>query len=125
MKILTSYLELVGKTIAFTHMAQFADQITIATTDGEVLMVVQEENAESFDEKQIRVLYHSEVLRVLESSEYLRVELSKVGAYDLAAYNKRIADEEAERRAAAVKRKEDADRAEYERLKSKFEGSGE
>lgn len=123
MKILTSYLDLVGKTISFTHMAQFADQITIATTDGEVLMVVQEGDEDSFDSKQVRVLSRSAVLRVLENSDYLRVELAKVGAYDLAAYNKRIAEEEAERRAAAIKRKEDSDRAEYERLKSKFEGS--
>jgi hypothetical protein len=55
MNILKSYEDLVGKTIAFSHMAQFASQITLATTDGDILMVTFE--LEDDDNMEIRVLW--------------------------------------------------------------------
>lgn len=42
MRILTNYEDLTGKTISFVHAAQFAEAITIATTDNEVIIMNRE-----------------------------------------------------------------------------------
>lgn len=121
MKILTDYEDLVGKKIVFSHMAQFASQITIATEDGCVLMATMECEDEWGENKQIRVLHSFHVMNILERNDWMREELGKLGVFDLEKYKeeKRIkAEREKERRLIEREKRE---REEYERLKAKFE----
>src|SRR5690625_2689118 len=120
MKILTDYEGLVGKTIAFAHMAQFADQITLATTDGCVLMAQMEDREEWTSDKEITVYHEGMVMRTLEHEPYLRQKLSELGIFDLEAYKekRRKQMEEAERIREEKRKKRELE--EYKRLKAKF-----
>lgn len=127
MEVLESYPKLEGKTIAFTHMAQFAEQITIATTDGCILMAkfgYDEDNEDcDGDNPEIRVLGKHRVLYILESDggRYIREELAKKGLFDLVAFKKREKIKQ-ERELAEWRVKQEAkEKQEYERLKAKFE----
>lgn len=98
MKILTDFKELEGKTIAFAHGAQFADQITLATTDKEVLMATFDID-EFGERKEIRVLNPLYVKNTLEKESYLREALAKREIFDLEKYKeeekaKRLAEKE-------------------------------
>ncbi|MBM7598242.1 hypothetical protein JOC34_000599 [Virgibacillus halotolerans] len=122
MKILTDYDQLVGKTIAFAHMAQFADQITLATTDNEVLMADMESVDESLHDKEITVYSEGMVMNRLNYEPYLRKKLSEIGVFDLEAYK-----EERQKQMEEAKRKREEQKKineikEFERLKKKFEG---
>lgn len=119
MKILIDYKELVGKKIAFSHMAEFADQITLATEDGCVLMA----NMEYYDEDDLRVkvLYPHAVLRVLHGHEWMRKELGKLGIFDIEKYNEEQRIEQERKKEEFRKKQEKKEREEYERLKAKFE----
>jgi hypothetical protein len=120
MKILTDYESLEGKTIAFCHMAQFADQITIATTDGEVLMVTMED----YDgDKEINILHEGEVMRELGFSAYLRNELGKRGIFDLDAYKTQKEKEAEENRKKWEEKKRKDELEMLEKLKEKYENS--
>jgi|SRR5690625_1301384 len=88
MKVLENYDDLTGKTIAFTHMEQFSDQITIATTDGCVLMATFEVWDDCDGDVQIKVLREPHVVRRVQINKYLGEELGKLGIYDLEAYKK-------------------------------------
>lgn len=120
MKILKDYKDLVGKKIIFSHMAQFAKQITIATEDGCVLMINMDCD-EYEDEKEIKVLCPTKVLNVLNRHKWLREELGKLGIFDIEKYKEeerlKYEKEKEERR----KKQEEKEKAEYERLKLKFE----
>ena len=122
MEVLSNYEQLVGKTIAFAHMAQFADQITIATTDGGVLMVEMENREEWSYDKEVTVFNEPMVMRTLNSDPYLRKKLSDLSIFDLEAYEEKRKKEmeEAKRKREELKKKKE--REEYERLKAKFEG---
>lgn len=121
MKILTDYNELVGKKIVFSHMAQFAKQITLATEDGCVLMATFEYD-EMDEGTTIRVMYPHFVLQVLDRHEWIRNELGKLGIFDVEKYKEeqRIKYEK-QQEESRIKR-EAKELAEYERLKEKFEG---
>lgn len=120
MRILTEYKELEGKTIAFTHMAQFAQQITIATTDRSILMATMKLNYDT-EEKEIRVYREGHVIKELKNNEWLRVELSKLGLFDLEAYEKEMeAEYEAQRKKYKIEQ-EKREREELARLKAKYE----
>lgn len=118
-KVLTDYKQLEGKTISFAHMAQFANQITLATTDKEVLMATFEGMSE--DDLEIRVFNMYNVISVVHRDKYIREELAKLDIFDLAEWKQAQVErqrlEEEKRRMAQEKR----DREEYERLKAKFE----
>ena len=122
MKILTEYEELVGKEISFSHMAMFAQQITIATKDGCVLMAIMEREDEWGENARIYVLNEHRVMGVIERNEWIRKELGKLGIFDLEKYKEeqRIKHEK-EKEKRSIER-EKRERAEYERLKNKFEG---
>lgn len=122
MEILTKYGDLVGKTIAFSHMAQFAEQITIATEDGYVLMATMTGDGD-FERKEIRVLAKHSVLAVLNDNEWMRKELAALGIFDMEKYKeeqriKREKEQEEYRR-----KKEERELEEYNRLKAKFENA--
>jgi hypothetical protein len=121
MKILTEYEQLEGKTIAFTHMAQFAQQITIATTDNEVLMATFDLDEEYGERKEIRVLHEGWVVKIIKESKYLREELSKRGIFDLEKYKTEM---EAERVAKLERYKQEKEEREIKQLaelKAKYE----
>lgn len=126
MKVLTDYAQLEGKTIAFSHMAQFAEQITIATTDGCILMATFDVADDYGEVLHIRVLQKNRVLVVLYSNQgkWIREELSKLGLLDIEAYKEEMklkAEREKIERIAAY---EASERRNYERLKAKFECKG-
>lgn len=121
MKVLTTYEELNGKKIVFSHMAQFAEQITLGTEDGCVLMVTFD--ITDFEERQIRVLSESHVMIVLNSDrgKYLREQLSSLGIFDIEKYKKKKkAIEKAEKEKRLLER-EEREKNEYKRLKAKFD----
>jgi hypothetical protein len=121
MKVLTNYKDLEGKTIAFAHLAQFADQITLATTDGGVLMANFE--GMDVDDMEIRIFNKHSVISVIQRNTYLREELDKLEIFNLEEWKN---EQEKQRRLEEEKRKkaqEERDRKEYERLKVKFENN--
>lgn len=122
MKILEDYKQLVGKTVAFAHMAQFAEYITIATTDGCVIVATQDLD-EYGEGKENRVLYTSYAIRYIENNKYIREELGKLGIFDVEEYKNRLAEIERKRREEFAKKQAKIEREQYERLKAKFENS--
>lgn len=121
MKVIADYRQLVGKTISFSHMAQFADQITLATTDGEVLMATFEGMSE--DDLEIRILHQYAVIAVLQRDRYLREELDKLGIFSLDEWKKENEERQRIAQENRLKAQEERDRKEYERLKAKFENA--
>jgi len=122
MKVLEDYEKLVGKTIAYVNMAQFADQITIATTDGEVLMAEMILQGEWGDEKEIVILSEDRVLNRLHTNPYIRKKLHELGIFDLEAYERQRQKELEEERRRLREQQEKREYEEYLRLKKKFEG---
>lgn len=126
MEILTDYKELNGKKIIFNHMAQFADQITIATEDGCILMVTRHSDEEfGLDEDygalQFYVYPKGRVLAVLHQTEWLRKELGALGIFDIDKYNEEQRIKEEKDKLERQAKREKREKEEYERLKSKFE----
>mgnify|MGYP000250281088 CR=1 len=119
MKVLTKYEDLVGKTIAFSHMAQFADQITLVTTEGEVLMATAD--TDEWEDKEIRVFNKHNILNALESDRYLQEELSKLGIFDLEEYKKEQERKRKEQIELAKKQNEERERKQLAILKAKYE----
>lgn len=119
MKIITDYEELVGKTIAYSHMAQFANQITLATTDGDVLMASFE--IEDDDNIQIRVLWEHVVLNIIKESTHLQNSLSVLGIWDLAAYQKEVQERQRILKEERAKAQEVRERKQLAELKAKYE----
>lgn len=126
MEVLESYPKLEGKTIAFTHMAQFAEQITIATTDGCILMAKFGYNDDvedcDYDRPEIYVLGKHRVLGILESDKgkYIREELAKRDLFDIEAFKERENIKREKELAERRIKREEREKAEYERLKAKF-----
>jgi hypothetical protein len=121
MKILTDYAQLEGKTIAFTQMAQFAEQITIATTDNEVLMVTFDIEEEYGERKEIRVLHEGLVYKKIKEDKYLREELSKRGIFDLEKYKEEMEAERISQKKRLEKEKEERELEQLAKLKAKYE----
>jgi hypothetical protein len=118
MKVISDYENLVGKTIAFSHMAQFADQITLATTDGEVLMATFEGDG---DDLEIRVFHQHNVIGVLQRDKYLREELDKLGIFNLAEWKAEQARQQKERVEKSIREQEERERKLLAELKAKYE----
>lgn len=122
MKILRSDKELIGKTIAFAHMAQFAENITLATTDGSVL-VVRQLFDEDTEDSQIDVIGEHRALRYIENNDYIREQLGELGIFDIAAYREKQLEERLKKQKEFNERKLREERELYEKLKAKFENS--
>lgn len=118
MKVITDYKQLEGKTIAFAHMAQFAEQITLVTTDGEVLMTTTD--GDDFD-KEILIYNKGSVVLAIRKSKYLQEELDKLGVFNLQEYKKELERRQQEQIEKSTRELEEKERKEYERLKAKFE----
>lgn len=122
MKIIRSDKELIGKTIAFAHMAQFAENITIATDDGCVL-VVRQIFDEDTEESQTDILSEPIVLRYIENTPYLRDTLGELGIFDIEAYRQKKKEERLKREQEYQAKKLKEERELYEKLKDKFENN--
>ena len=122
MKILTNYNELVGKKIAFVNMARFADQITLATEDGCLLMVTVDGDGD--EDKEVRVYSEISTLRELKNdrNDWMRKDLAKLGIFDMDEY---IQEQKEIRERKQLEFKKEQERKEYEKylqLKEKYEG---
>lgn len=122
MKIIRNEKELIGKTIAFAHMAQFAENITIATEDGCVL-VVRQVFDEDTEDSEIDVLSEHRALRYIENNDYIRDTLGELGIFDIVSYRKKQLEERARKQKEYEERKLREERELYEKLKAKFENS--
>lgn len=120
MKVITDYNNLVGKTISFAHMAQFADQITIATTDGEVLMAAFEGYE---DDLEIHVFNQHKIIATLQIDRYLREELDKLGIFNLAEWKAEQARQQKERVEKSKREQEERERKLLDDLKAKYENN--
>lgn len=121
MKIVRNEKELVGKTIAFAHMAQFAENITLATEDGCVL-VARQIYDEDTDESQIDIFSELRALRYIENNDYVRESLGKLGIFDIETYRQKMQEEKMKRMQEYEAKKLKEERELYEKLKAKFEG---
>ncbi|GIN22563.1 hypothetical protein [Siminovitchia fordii] len=121
MKVLTDYKQLEGKTIAFAHMAQFADQITLVTTDDEVLMATFTQEYE--DEFEIKVFNKYNVIYAINNDKYIREEFSKLGIFDLEEWKEEQEKKQRLERQNLKMIREMREREQYEKLKAKFESS--
>lgn len=118
--------DLVGKTIAFIHCAQFAEAITIATTDGG-LMVIEQQSDGSESEITIYNAYAAEFhIFQKDRRKWMIEELQKLGITTKDDYEKHL---EARRKEQEAREKRDREiherfeHNEYLRLKAKFEGA--
>jgi len=123
LKILEESDQLVGKTIAFAHIAQFAKAITLATTDKEVMVIEQGLHDEDDDmfRSEISIYHKYRAMEYIEGHKYLREELAKKGIFDLDEYRQKEQEKRERERVEFRKQKEAKERKEYERLKHKFE----
>lgn len=119
MKVLTNYQDLVGKTIKFAHMAQFANQITLVTTDNEIMMV--KFISDEYEDDLIHILNMWNIVSAIDSSEYLQKELALLEVFDLSEFKKEQEQRQQESMRLAEQARENGERAEYERLKKKYE----
>lgn len=119
MKVIRFDNELVGKTIAFAHVAQFAENITIATDDGCVMIITQEIDDEG-DDKQTQILNENAALRYIENNDYVRSALGQLGIFDVAAYKKKKQEEIKKKQEELRVRQLKEERELYERLKAKY-----
>lgn len=111
--------ELIGKEIAFIQVAQFAENITLATKDGDVLVITQDVD-EFGERKETRILNELYAQRHIESDRYVARKLAELGIFDLKAYQ---AEEERKRLENVKKQKQAQDKRdweEYQRLRKKF-----
>lgn len=119
MKIIKSGNELIGKKIAFAHIAQFADNITIATEDGGVLIVTQYVGED--DDTCTQILNEAFALNYIENNDYVRNSLADLGLFDKEKYMEKKRKEMEEREKQRQERKEKEERELYEKLKAKYE----
>ncbi|MEJ3719248.1 hypothetical protein WGM54_14605 [Paenibacillus polymyxa] len=121
MRILTNYEDLIGKTISFVHAAQFAEAITIATTDNEVI-VMNREIDEDEGEGNIRVFTEFRALEYIkkEDNRYVRNSLAKHAGFDIAEYNKLKREESLKRQDEWNLEREKREREEFNRLSRKY-----
>lgn len=122
MKIIRSDKELVGKTIAFAHIATFAENITLATEDGCVLVVTQEFD-DDCDECQTMILNEYMALRYIEKSDYVRTKLGRLGLFDVEKYKQKKQEERIKREQELKAKQLKEERELYEKLKAKFENT--
>lgn len=124
MKIIKDGKELIGKTIAFAHIARFANNITIATNDGCVLVATQDID-EDYDEKVTTILNETMTLHYIENNDYVRDKLGKLGIFDMETYRKKKQEERLKREQEYKARKLKEERELYEKLKAKFENGNQ
>jgi hypothetical protein len=119
MYFITKEEDLIGKEIVFTHMAQFAEAITIVTKDKGIFVVDMDEINEVNVYNQYRARGY--VLR----HEWLRKTLNEKGIIsneEIEEYEHKKKLERQKQEEERLKKQEETDRKNYERLKAKYEG---
>ncbi|WPS85453.1 hypothetical protein SMD22_02140 (plasmid) [Brevibacillus halotolerans] len=121
MYFMTQEEQLVGKVIAFTHIAQFAEAITFVTEDKAILVVKQD----GYSFEKVTNIYQEHQARkyVLENS-WLRKELHQRGIItenDIEQFEEEKLQEVKRFLQEDKKRNQERERQEYERLKSIYE----
>lgn len=120
MKFIKNEKDLVGKTIAFAHMAPYAENITIATDDGCVL-VIRQVYDEDTDDSKINIFSEPMALRYIERCDCVREQLGDLGIFDIEAYKKKKQEEVLRLKQEREVKKLKEERELYEKLKAKFE----
>lgn len=122
MKILRNDKELIGKTIAFAHMARFAENITLATEDGCVMVIKQIYDGDT-DESKIDIISEPRALHYIENNDYVRESLGWLGIFDIETYKKKKEEERLKHMEEYQAKKLKEERELYEKLKAKFENT--
>jgi hypothetical protein len=115
--------DLVGKTIAYTNMALYADYIMIATTDGGILCVSQEISED--DNKQTIVTNKLITEKYLFSNKFMidiLLEKKVVTNKDIENFKEKRINQEKKHIENYKREMEENERKDYERLKAKYEG---
>lgn len=114
---------ILGKTIAFIQCAQFADAIVLATTDGGIMVLEQD------DDREVQVYKSHQIQRHIfedSSNKWVVGELKRLGVIQENEYQelcevRRLRIEEADKKQR--ERCEIAERKKYFELKAKYEPS--
>ena len=110
--------ELIGKTIVFTHMAEFAEAITVVTEDKGILVVQQ-----SLDESRIKVYPAKRAQYYIWRNKYLREQLHELGIIseeEFAEQRKKEEEARREREQAWKEQQEERDWEKYQELHERF-----
>lgn len=114
--------ELVGKTVAFIHATKFAEAITIATSDGGI-MVTEHDGEEVHIYNYLRARQY---IFEYERQKWMVAELQKLNIVSVGEYEDLIEEERQRNKEAERKRAARALQVEYEtflRLKEKYEAT--
>lgn len=128
MYYITNENDLIGKTIAFTNFAQFAEKLTIVTEDGGIMVINVELDDDDYRGSRKRTYIEIEPLAKMyltnENQSWIMKELKKkeiLSEEDFQKYEeekrKKLEDERARFRIEEEKREREL----YERLKVKYE----
>jgi len=113
--------ELRGKSIAFTHMAQFAEAITIVTED-KGIFVVEQEDDEGFS-KETTTYNELRARKYIFEHKYILSELNKleiITKEEVHNYNEELRLERERMVLEEAARREKREKEEYERLNKKY-----
>jgi len=119
--------ELIGKTIAYVNMNQFAERILIATTDGGILTVSQESdeyNTEIEIHSKINTKYH--ILNCKKHNRYIYENLIKYGVFTEEEYNEFVDEhkrKQQEQEKLRLERQKQLELEQYLKLKAKYENN--
>ena len=112
--------DLVGKTVAFIHAAQFAQAITIATTDGGIMVSEQDgEEIHVYNFLMARRYVFEDSSQKWMDGELQKLNIVSVGEYEGLIAEERLRNKEAEKKRVARELKDEYDR--YLKLKEKYE----
>ncbi|HFK1427302.1 hypothetical protein ABE273_20475 [Bacillus paranthracis] len=113
--------DLIGKEIAFTHMAQFAEAITIVTKDKGIFVV---EQWSEDDRSEIDVYSSYRARAYVLNHDWLRNKLHEKGIIsheEIQEYKKQKRLEQQQKQEEYKRKREEQEKITYERLKAKFE----
>ncbi|MED1535445.1 hypothetical protein [Bacillus pseudomycoides] len=123
MYFITKEEDLVGKEIVFTHMAQFAEAITIVTKDKGILVVKQWSdddtsgiNVYGKHQARVYVLKHNWIRKTLHEKGIISHE-------EIEGYENQIRLEQQKQQEEYKRKQEEQEKITYERLKAKFESA--
>lgn len=109
--------ELLGKEIAFTHFAQFADAMVIVTKDKGVFVVDKADD-------EVEIYRDFQARQHILNNDYLRTELNILEIItdkEIEEYQKALEEKLRKDRDMREKQREEREYNEYLRLKEKFE----
>ncbi|ACJ77164.1 hypothetical protein PDJ82_25320 [Bacillus cereus group sp. TH43LC] len=113
--------DLIGKEIAFTHMAQFAEAITIVTKDKGIFVV---EQWREDDHSEIHAYSKGNARAYILKKDWLRKTLHEKGIIsheEIEEYENQRRLEQQKQQEEYKRKREEQEKITYERLKAKFE----